>query len=90
MDGHMATKTDPARVKGSERAAIAYFIEDGRGDLVDIEYVCSECYGAEVFDYLRWPGFDFGDQAIHCHECGDLIHAPADYLREIGPGLESA
>ena len=73
-------KTDPARVQGSEKRAIAYFIEDSRGDLVDIEYHCEDCYGTEVYDYLPWPAFDFGDGGAYCHECGEPVAMPIDAL----------
>lgn len=61
----------PAFVRGNERAAVAVFIEDAAGDLVDIEYHCE--------DYLDerpewWPAFDFGDQDIYCQDCGALIN----------------
>lgn len=68
-------KTEPARVSGNTLDAIAYFDEDARGDLVEIRYHCRDCAGTEWFDYLPWPGFDFGEPPVHCEECSALINA---------------
>lgn len=61
---------EPAEVNGSERPAVVFFIEDANEDLVDIEYSCLDCTGITAF---WWPAFDFGDQDIHCRNCGTLI-----------------
>jgi hypothetical protein len=64
--------TGPARVRGNERTAIAVFIEDERGELVDIEYVCED--NERGIGALPWPAFDFGDSDIYCSDCGALIN----------------
>jgi len=71
----------PAIVQGSERQGVAIFIEDERGDLVDIEYLCVACaWGcADAEGALRWLGFDFGDGGAYCSECGQIIEAPREW-----------
>lgn len=62
--------TAPAIVNGNQRRAIAEFIEDARGDLVDIVYHC------ETFntDALPWPGYSWPDYHVYCSDCGSLIN----------------
>ena len=70
--------TSPAYVQGNERQAIAVFIEDRRGDLVDIEFYCrfDQCgEGIDLSDCLPYPAYDFSpDYDTCCNECGQLIN----------------
>lgn len=72
--------TAPAIVRGNVATAIARFIEDSRGDLVDIEFECNECcymHGGPDSDALPWPAFDFStDYITYCSYCGQRIHEP--------------
>ena len=48
------------------------FIEDSRGDLVDLEYFCSAmCASDELVALGGWPTLDDTDSDIYCTECGD-------------------
>lgn len=68
-------KWEPARVNGSERQAIATFIEDGRSDLVDIEYNCEDCLSYnQLTSYAVWPGYSWPDYTVHCVACGQVIN----------------
>ena len=76
----MPTDTEqnaPAIVQGSERSALAFFVTDSRGDLVDIEYLCRySCAATEpdaLASALPWPAFDFGEYGAYCRDCGELI-----------------
>jgi hypothetical protein len=61
----------PAIVQGNTRRAIAYFIEDTRGNLVDIEY---ECCGNTPTEALPWPGYSFSaDYSTYCRKCRRLV-----------------
>ncbi len=69
----------PAYVKGNASDGIAVFIEDARGDLVDIEYYCG--YGqcgrgaTEGLEILNWPAYQWPDgYSVYCAECGDPIN----------------
>lgn len=69
--------TEPAKVTGSEMRGVAFFIEDWRGDLVDIEYECEDCASvAQHMTALPWPGFDFGASGSYCRNCHAMIDAP--------------
>lgn len=75
MTTHRAIK--PAIVRGSEMDAIAVFIEDSHGDLVEINYYCGfiGCdFALNGVMPLPWPAYDFGDSDIHCVKCGELIN----------------
>lgn len=66
----------PAIVNGNVARAIAHFIEDSHGNLVDIVFHCRYCdYGtADV-----WPCYEFpADYDCHCDTCGELINAVAN------------
>ena len=64
----------PAIVRGNHRTAVAIFIEDARGDLVDIEYHCEEAAPKA----LPWPGYEWPtDYDVYCQDCGVLINAYA-------------
>ena len=64
--------TDPAIVLGNQRRAVATFIEDERGDLVDIEYECLTC--AEWDNNVLWlPGYGWPDYSVVC-KCGSVIN----------------
>ena len=69
--------TGPAIVNGNVRQGVALMIEDDRGDLVDIEYLCSaDAWNNPAADAaLPWPGFDFGDSPAYCRECDAAINA---------------
>jgi len=73
-------RTEPALVRGNVRTAIAHFIEDSNGDLVDIKFECEEDAEFSVrgrVAALPWPCFEFSpDYATYC-ECGALIHNPS-------------
>ena len=73
-------QTQPAIVQGSERAGVAIFIEDARGDLVDIEYLCGDCAldTPEATGALIWPAFDFGQSGAYCRQCHEMIEKPGD------------
>ena len=66
-----------AIVQGSERSALALFITDSNGDLVDIEYLCRYSCAASMPDALAgalpWPAFDFGEYGAYCRDCGEVI-----------------
>jgi hypothetical protein len=66
----------PARVTGSEQRAMAEFIEDSRGDLIDMRYWCLDCADEDLYAvaYL-WPAYDFSpDYDTHCEGCKALIN----------------
>ena len=65
----------PAIVQGSARRATAFFIEDARGDLVDIDYLCTECAEPPA-DALYWPGLEWAGYGANCKRCGAEIEAP--------------
>lgn len=67
---------EPARVQGSETSAIAFFVTDQRGDLVDVEFVCADCQRvAESIVALPWPAFEFSpDYDTCCRECGAIVN----------------
>ena len=52
-----------------------HMIEDESGDLVDIEYACSEwCANDREFPQpSAWPGGMETDYDVHCSSCGDLM-----------------
>lgn len=66
---------NPAIVQGNTRSAIALFIEDERGDLVDIHYVCmiDAASDPDTDGALLWPAYDFGDSQVRCIKCNRLI-----------------
>lgn len=67
----MATMT-PAYVRGRVTNGYAYFVEDERGNLVDIEYVCQDCH--EIDNAIPWwPAFDFGEYGAYCKRCDRRI-----------------
>mgnify|MGYP001564767302 CR=1 len=72
--------TEPAIVRGNQESAIAVFIEDSRGDLVDIEFYCitdGRCGKGHLAGTapLVWPAFAFStDYDVHCNACGVLIN----------------
>ena len=69
--------TEPAIVYGNHRRAIATFIEDSRGDLVDIVYKCLPCAWPD--DDGAWgPAHEFGDYDTYCETCAELINCPRD------------
>ncbi len=70
------TLTDPARVQGAQRSAIARFVEDDNGDLIDIEFECSDHMGLDDFyAILPWPAYDFStDYDTRCNTCRSLIN----------------
>lgn len=65
--------TDPAIVQGSEERGLAIFVEDERGDLVDIHYVCYscslDCHKTEYENALPWPAYDWPDYCVYCEDC---------------------
>ena len=69
----MAQKMAPARVSGKHGHGIALFVEDSRGDLVDIEYLCTDCArdadDPAIYTADLWPVFDFGDSGAYCKRC---------------------
>lgn len=75
--------TIPAFVVGNKRNAVAKFIEDQHGDLVDIEYCCISCRysrkGEAMFkDSTKaevWPAYQFNpDGSTYCQCCGRVIN----------------
>ena len=50
-------------------------IEDERGDMVDIEYACSEICARELGfpQPSAWPGGMETDYDVHCDNCGNLM-----------------
>ena len=61
-------------IKGVSKMTYINFIEDPRGDLVDLEYFCSTvCASDELVALGGWPTLDDTDSDIYCTECGDLI-----------------
>ena len=52
-----------------------HFVEDERGDLVDLGYYCSRsCYvEAGHTDAGAWPGGMETDSDVHCETCGDFM-----------------
>lgn len=66
---------------GSAGKAYVYHVEDARGDLVDIEYQCPDCYRDDTLpttdDWaapLHWPAYDWPDYDVHCTTCGELLN----------------
>lgn len=83
--------TDTAIVQGSARRAVAYFIEDSNGDLVDIEYACI-IHGIPN-GALPWPAYgeNFGDSDVHCREkdCRALINQTREHYVTGDPNYQS-
>jgi len=76
---------NPAIVQGHGRYVdganvIALFIEDDRGDLVDIEYLCQSCaYNDPASEgALPWPVYDWGSGTARCSQCFVAVnHSPS-------------
>lgn len=73
--------TDNAFVSGNERHASVRFVEDERGDLVDLDYRCAPqviwengCLEEGEDAGLAWPAWDWPDYDVHCGKCGRLIN----------------
>jgi hypothetical protein len=51
------------------------FIEDEKGDLVDIQYACSQLCADDLgFPHpSAWPGGMETDYDVHCENCNDLM-----------------
>ena len=74
MTDTITTNMEPARVNGRVQSnAIALFVDDSRGDLVDIEYLCQDCAREEGFSGDSWPVFDFWESGAYCRQCSAQI-----------------
>ena len=61
---------DNAIVHGQYAMAVAVFVEDAHGDLVDIEHYCLDCARERGITGDWWPAFDFGNpDSTFCHDC---------------------
>ncbi len=68
--------TDPVIVHGNYGTAIAVFVEDARGDLVDINFYCPPCNRNEEANAMPWPCYGFSpDYDTNCCVCGELINS---------------
>lgn len=63
----------PARVRGDYGSALVLFEADNIGDLVDIDYLCRDCAGADMWaGALEYPDWPFVGEC-YCCDCGERI-----------------
>lgn len=50
--------------------AYIVFVQDSKGDLVDVEHYCNACASqlGIIADY-RWPAYNFGHETVYCYNC---------------------
>lgn len=66
---------DAALVQGNEARGVAEFVEDSRGNLVDVIYHCVDCAMPST-EPLPWPAYSFPDYDVVC-TCGRVINHAA-------------
>jgi hypothetical protein len=63
---------DPIYACGNASSAVIKLITDSRGDLVDMDYCCLDCWTGDLPDY--WPAYQWPDYSVYCQTCQTPIN----------------